>query len=100
VADHIAGARRLGKPSVLEEYGVQVDPARGVADQAARIAAYRRWTDIVQRRQGDGDQFWILTSLQDDGTLYPDFDGFRVVTPSPMATMLTAHARRMARLPA
>ena len=37
VGDHIALARGLGKPAVLEEYGVQVDPARGVADQAARI---------------------------------------------------------------
>jgi chitodextrinase len=44
--------------------------------------------------------FWILTGIQDDGQLYPDFDGFRVVVPSSTATLLTNAAAAMSGGPA
>jgi mannan endo-1,4-beta-mannosidase len=96
ISDHIAAGRQLGKPTVLEEYGLRVDASTGVPDADTRDAAYRRWTDRVLSAGGDGDQFWILTARQDDGTLYPDYDGFRVVYPSSTAGILVAHARQMA----
>lgn len=93
IADHIRAGHRLGKPVVIEEFGLKDDSA----DQATRNAVYRHWTDTVVERNGDGDHFWILTGIQDDGTLYPDYDGFRVTTPSSTATLLTQHARQLAR---
>lgn len=93
---HIAKGRTLGKPVVLEEYGLAIDAARGVADVAARDAGYTAWTSTVEKSGGAGDQFWILTALTDDGTLYGDYDGYRVTYPSSTATLLKAHAQRMA----
>ena len=40
-------------------------------------------------RGGDGWLYWILSGVQDDGTLYPDYDGFTVYCPSPVCTTLT-----------
>jgi mannan endo-1,4-beta-mannosidase len=89
IADHIRDGRRLRKPVVLEEYGLR--------DQAIRDEIYRDWTGTVEREGGAGDQFWLLTGLQDDGTLYPDYDGLRITYPSATATLLAEHAARMAR---
>lgn len=97
ITDHIVAGRELGKPTVLEEYGLPIGVGTPVPDVEARNAGYRLWTDRVFEDGGDGDQFWILTALQDDGTLYPDYDGYRVTYPSSTADVLSAHARRMAR---
>ncbi|MFI0899008.1 cellulase family glycosylhydrolase [Streptomyces sp. NPDC020983] len=78
ITDHLADGRALRKPVVLEEFGLSVDPARGVADEAARLAGYTAWTDAVLDGGGAGDQFWILTSRVDDGSFYPDYDGYRI----------------------
>lgn len=93
IADHIRVARRLGKPVVIEEFGLRDTSV----DQATRNAVYRHWTRTVLDHDGAGDQFWILTGSQDDGTLYPDYDGFRVTYPSPTATVLSDHARALRR---
>lgn len=93
IRDHIRVARRIGKPFVLEEFGLE-DKSD---DKATRNAVYRHWTDTVLENDGDGDQFWILTGIQDDGTLYPGYDGHRVVYPSSVATLLAEHARDLRR---
>jgi mannan endo-1,4-beta-mannosidase len=72
---------------VLEEYGW--------LDLTTRDGIYQSWTDTVYQSGGNGDQFWILTGLQDDGTLYPNYDGFRVTYPSSTASVLAAHAAQM-----
>lgn len=87
IQDHIRDAHAAGKPVVLEEYGWK--------GQSTRDSVYQTWTDTVYDEGGNGDQFWILTGEQDDGTLYPDYDGFRVVYPSATATLLAEHAARM-----
>ncbi len=89
ISDHLRDGRKLRKPVVLEEFGL--------GDQAIRDQIYRDWTDTVEREGGAGDQFWLLTGLQDDGTLYPDYDGLRITHPSATATLLAEHAARMAR---
>ena len=87
---------------VIEEYGLQIDPAKGVPDEAARDAAYAAWTGAVEA-SGAGDQFWLLTSRVDDGSFYPNYDGFRIIwdnepgnSTNSTAQLLSAHARRMA----
>ena len=77
---------RVAKPVVVEEFGIE--------DRSVRDATYDAWTRTVEDG-GNGSNFWLLTGLQDDGTLYPDYDGFRVVRPSSTANVLAAHAGRM-----
>ena len=89
IRDHLRDGRTVRKPVVIEEYGV--------GDKARRDELYTAWTRTVEREGGAGDQFWLLTGLQDDGTPYPDYDGLRIVYPSATATLLAEHAARMAR---
>lgn len=87
IKDHIRDGHAAGKPVVLEEFGWR--------DLTARDAIYRSWTDTVYQEGGNGDQFWILTGLQDDGTLYPNYDGYRVTRFDSTANVLSAHAAQM-----
>jgi mannan endo-1,4-beta-mannosidase len=52
---------------------------------------------------GAGDQFWLLTSRADDGSFYPDYDGYRIIwdndpsnATNATVQLLSAHARAMA----
>lgn len=87
ITDHITDGHALNKPVVLEEFGW--------LDLTTQDSIYQGWTNTVYQQGGNGDQFWILTGLQDDGTLYPNYDGFRVTYPSSAASLLTAHAKQM-----
>jgi mannan endo-1,4-beta-mannosidase len=80
ITDHSKLAKMIGKPSMLGEFGLK--------DKVARNVTYKTWTDAVRESGGTGALFWILTGFQDDGTLYPDYDGFRVTCPSPVCTTL------------
>jgi mannan endo-1,4-beta-mannosidase len=81
IVDHQSAADGYGKPVILEEFGLR--------DLGQRDAAYQTWVDTVRTGGGDGWNFWILTGIQDDGQLYPDYDGFRVTVPSSTATLLS-----------
>lgn len=96
IADHLKLGKTLHKPVVIEEFGLAVDVAKGIADAAARDQGYDRWLTTVEQLGGAGTQFWILTARADDGTLYGDYDGFRVVYPSDTAALLARHARTLA----
>jgi mannan endo-1,4-beta-mannosidase len=103
ITDHLADAAAVHKPLVLEEYGLAIDADRGVADTAARDAGYRAWTGAMLDGGGAGDQFWLLTSRVDDGSFYPNYDGYRIIwdnEPSndtnSTAHLLSAHAKAMA----
>src|ERR1019366_6106580 len=80
IKDHINLAGQVGKASMLGEFGLK--------NLTARNVTYKSWTDTVRTSGGNGALFWILTGLQDDGTLYPDYDGFRINCPSPVCTTL------------
>jgi mannan endo-1,4-beta-mannosidase len=80
IKDHSKLAKKIGKPSMLGEFGLK--------DQVARNVTYKTWTDTVRKSGGNGALFWILTGKQDDGTLYPDYDGLRITCPSPVCTTL------------
>ncbi|MEP6561011.1 MAG: cellulase family glycosylhydrolase [Nakamurella sp.] len=103
INSHLADGAALHKPVVIEEYGLQIDPAKGIADVPARDAAYAAWTGAVEAASGASDQFWLLTSRVDDGSFYPDYDGFRIIwqndpsnTTNSTAQLLSAHAKAMA----
>jgi mannan endo-1,4-beta-mannosidase len=103
ISNHLSDGLTLGKPVVLEEYGVAISAAQGIPDEAARTAAYQAWTGAVLNGGGAGDQFWLLTSRVDDGSWYPDYDGFRIIwdndpgnQTNATAQLLSAHAKAMA----
>ena len=77
---HFQDARALDKPAMLGEFGLH--------DKSMRNPNYRTWTDAAFSSGGAGALYWILSGKQDDGTLYPDFDGFTVYCPSPVCTTI------------
>ena len=78
---HIKDARALDKPAMLGEFGF--------LGKSIRNPTYKTWTDTVLMNGGAGALYWILSGKQDDGTLYPDYDGFTVYCPSPVCTTLS-----------
>ena len=84
IKDHTTAQATHGKPVILEEFGY--------SNQSGRSAAYQTWTDTARTQGQSGWLFWILTGIQDDGQLYPDYDGFRVTYPSDHAAVLRTAA--------
>lgn len=92
IEQHLKDARGLGKPAIVGEFGLK-DAA---GDKATRDRIYAEWTAAIERNGGAGSMFWILSGKQDDGALYPDYDGFTVYCPSATCELLSRHAREMA----
>lgn len=84
IVDHARDARKLGKAVMFGEYGWQ--------DKATRNVVFKEWTDTFLLNGGNGALYWMLADKQDNGTLYPDYDGFTVYCPSPVCTTLTNFA--------
>ena len=80
IKSHFKAARQIGKPAMLGEFGLQ--------DKSLRNPNYKLWLDTVFQTGGAGALYWILSGIQDDGTLYPDFDGFTVYCPTPVCTTI------------
>ena len=90
ITEHLVDGAALGKPVVLEEFGLQAKPARDTV--------YQTWTGALSSGGGAASLFWILTGVQDDGSGYPDYDGFDVKYPGTTATVLAQHAAVMTAL--
>ena len=86
ILDELAAGARIHKPVVMGEYGW--------TNQATRNAVYQQWLDIFASHGGDGALYWILSDVQNDGTLYPDYDGFTVYCPSPVCLTISNYATR------
>ncbi len=63
----------VGKPYYLGEFGYP--------DHTARNQIYQDWYNTLYAYNADGAMFWLLSGHQDDGSLYPDYDGFTVYYP-------------------
>jgi mannan endo-1,4-beta-mannosidase len=85
---HFRDARALDKPAMLGEFGL--------LDKTMRNPGYKLWTDAVFTSGGAGALYWILSGKQDDGSLYPDYDGFTVYCPTPVCTTLSNFGAMMA----
>jgi len=88
IKSHFQAARKVGKPAMLGEFGLR--------DKSMRNPNYKLWTDTVFKSNGAGALYWILSGIQDDGTLYPDFDGFTVYCPGPVCTTISNFGKMMA----
>lgn len=103
IIDHERVARRLGKPTILEEYGVKVtrnEQAIITKGLESRLETYRRWNELSLKRGGNATMFWMLGGRD---TLYPaptgmynDYDGYTVYRGDESATLLAEMARKFA----
>ncbi|MBH0128819.1 cellulase family glycosylhydrolase [Salinibacterium sp. NK8237] len=84
IEKHAEAAAEIGKPVFLGEFGVM--------DASTRADTYASWLTTVRDTGVDGALFWMLASDQEDGTPYPDFDGFTVYCPSDACSVATDHA--------
>ncbi len=87
IAEHIEDSHRLGERAVLGEFGD--------LNKSLRNPIYQQWEDTVLHDDGAGALYWILSDKQDNGTLYPDYDGYTVYCPTPVCLAFTNFARRM-----
>ena len=84
---HIEDSHRLGDRALGGEWGI--------LQKNIRNPVYHEWENTVLRDDGAGALYWILSGLQDDGTLYPDYDGYTVYCPSPVCSAFTNFARKI-----
>ncbi len=99
ILDHLAVARRLGKPSVLEEYGIEVsrnEQGAIVDGLGERLEHYRSWNDTLLTGGGAGSMVWILSGIDPSarGGLYPDYDKYTAYRGDETARLLAGYANR------
>ena len=99
IVDHVAVARRLGKPTVLEEYGIQVerdDQGAIVAGLSERLHHYKSWNDALLKAGGAGSMVWILSGIDPHAPrgLYPDYDQFTAYRGDETARLLASYANQ------
>lgn len=101
LVDHELVARRLDKPTVLEEYGVKVvrdERALIVRGLEQRTSLYTRWNDLLRTRGSGASLVWMLggrdTLNPNPRGLYPDYDGYAIYRGDASARLLAHIARR------
>lgn len=107
IVDHLHVARDVGKPTVLEEYGVKVSRANGklgpiVQGAAERERAYRRWNELMLQRGGNGCLPWMLSGI-DEGEgrpMYPDYDGYGFYRDDETGRLIGDYAKKFITAPA
>lgn len=98
IADHVRLARQLGKPTVLEEYGVKVRRSAGTTGEVVqglpeRLGQYRSWNELLLR-QGGASLPWMLVASDAGRARYPDYDGFAFYHDDATGQLIGEYARR------
>jgi len=91
IQSHIEASHRLGDRAVGGEFGL--------LSKDTRNPVYHEWEDVVLQDDGAGALYWILSGLQDNGSLYPDYDGYTVYCPSPVCSAFTNFSLQMQHKP-
>jgi mannan endo-1,4-beta-mannosidase len=101
IADHLRVARELGKPTLLEEYGVKVGRANDklgpiVRGWPERERAYRRWNETLLRGGGNGSLPWMLAGIDagEGRPRYPDYDGYAFYADDQTGRLIGAYAKK------
>ncbi|HEY4103727.1 MAG TPA: cellulase family glycosylhydrolase, partial [Polyangiaceae bacterium] len=99
IGEHERLARELGKPEVLEEYGIKVE--RDGAGQitsglARRLSLYRRWNELALERGASATLFWMLAGSEAPGENYKDYDHYSVYRGDETFALLADFAKRFA----
>ncbi len=105
ILDHLKVARELGKPTILEEYGIRVSRTHG--DQgdinhgwAKRRDAYRRWNDLMLKQGGNATLAWMLAGIDERRARYSDYDSFAFYRDDPTGEIVADYAKAFANAPA
>ncbi|HYO93876.1 MAG TPA: cellulase family glycosylhydrolase [Polyangiaceae bacterium] len=98
IEEHIRVARRIGKPTMLEEYGTLVkrDPKSFAITRGwqRRETAYVNWNELMLRGGGNASMFWMLAGIDDHHGTYPDYDGYQVYRGLPTGKLLHGIAQQ------
>lgn len=78
IGEHIEAAGRANKPMLVEEYGVLLNREGGVQDATERDKIFEHWWVAVEQSRGAGALLWMIAANGDDGSPYPDYDGYTV----------------------
>jgi mannan endo-1,4-beta-mannosidase len=110
ISDHLRVARELGKPALLEEYGLKVErqqPTTGDVTHGAldRERAYRSWNEALLRGGGSGALVWMLAGLDEPSqgkpaVRYPDYDHYAIYRDDSTGRLLGEYAERFRSAPA
>lgn len=69
----------LHKPVFCGEFGFR--------NKSQRDEIYRSWYETFQTEGIDGALFWLLSGRLENGSLYPDYDGFTIYHPDSASTI-------------
>ncbi len=75
IQQHLSLARQVGKPMLLEEYGLSLGDGF-VAGAEDRDVLYGEWLNTVAEYNGAGTLFWMLAGTGPHGERFPDADAF------------------------
>jgi mannan endo-1,4-beta-mannosidase len=77
IEQHLKAGEILGKPMLLEEYGLTLGGARGLTSATERDLVYSAWLRSILVQEGAGDLAWMLASTDNlTGKPYEDFDHY------------------------
>jgi mannan endo-1,4-beta-mannosidase len=79
IQENLDAARRIGKPTILEEYGVKVkrnDKQEIIGGWERREVSYKNWNELLLHGGAAGSMFWILSGYDDHLGIYPDHDSY------------------------
>ena len=97
IRDHIEVARRVGKPTVLEEYGALVRRDENLKitwGWERRKTAYVNWNERMLKGGGNGTMVWMLAGVDDYTGIYKDYDGYMVYYPGETGDLLRPYSDR------
>ncbi len=102
---HLKLARELGKPTILEEYGIKVSRTQGNLGEVnqgwtERRDAYQRWNDLLLKHGGNATLPWMLAGIDADQARYPDYDGFAFYRDDATGKLVAHYAKAFANAPA
>ncbi len=92
ITEHVELAARLGKPSLLEEYGTEL-----TAGFARRRDSYRAWHRALLDASGSAALAWMLAGVDERGERYPDYDHFAFYRDDDTGKLLRGFAHELQR---
>jgi mannan endo-1,4-beta-mannosidase len=90
IAEHVRLARRLGKPTLLEEYGVKL--TQGLEQ---RRSVYQRWQAALLGAGGSASLAWMLAATDARGDRYPDYDRYTFYRDDATGALIGSLARKL-----
>jgi len=86
ITDHVNAATAAGKPAVMEEYGWK---------GSGKTSNLQAFINTAESLNIAGTNYWMLSSSQDGGGVYSDYDGYTIYNDaSADASLIKAHAAR------